>query len=314
MKKLISAALAAIMLLTSGAVNTFAYSGYTNEEAVGYVYSVGGLKTPKIVRCSKGSNYVRFTWEIVKGVSGYKVYRKTSSGKYKCIKTIRCGVVTTCIVDGLDSHTRYVFKVRAYKKSGKKIKYSKYSPGKALTTKYGVGAGNYSCKQFNIKFDKDICDFSNDLWKEGEFGSFKDGINRVEFGLKGYDRENGLGEMYYCAGGWIDVDKISKEEKGRSLKYFAEKYKKEHDDPDDKGETLDGYQNKYYIEYGKKFGVKCAYIYNIGEWDELTNGTLPMIMICKNGYLYTMRCFYGHALREADRDILSAVLDNLVLT
>ena len=326
--RIITSALASVMLVSGGTLPAAAEGGMLGSESEGYAYSIGGLATPKIVSTSRGRAHIKLRWSKVKGASGYRIYRKTSSGSYKWIKTVNGANNLTVLMDGFNSHTKYTFKVRAYKKSGGKRTFSKYSAAKAVITKYGTGANNYSCEQFKIKLDSKEWDFGENLWDfDSEYDAYTQGIHRVEFGLKDSKREyhsgDHIGQTFYMLGGWIDVAKMNKAEKGKSLKYFAEKFKEEHDDNTDYGETLIGYGDHYSIKYGKKFGTKCAFLYNTGTWDNGENGTSPLIMICKDGYIYTMRAFYDPAYymfndeynnEEEVRKVVEEALDKLVLT
>lgn len=75
------------------------------------------------------------SWKTVKGASGYKVYMSYKGPKkgYKCVGTVssrwaRKGVVTSDPVTYKGAKkARVWFRVRAYKKKGKKIRYGKYS-------------------------------------------------------------------------------------------------------------------------------------------------------------------------------------------
>lgn len=149
-KRLVTAALAALMLTTAAAVPAGAEGSITAAQPEGAFVYVEGVPAPKITKVTKGSSKIKLTWTKVKKATGYKLYLKKGSGKYKCIKTIKSKTKVSCKLEGFNSNTRYVFKVRAYKKGKKKTYYSKYSAAKAATTKYGVGAENYTNKYFTI--------------------------------------------------------------------------------------------------------------------------------------------------------------------
>ena len=74
------------------------------------------------------------TWKKVKGATGYVVYRATKkNGKYKAVKTITKASTTKFKNKKLKKKKKYYYKVRAIKKVGKKVTYSKYS--KAVSVK-----------------------------------------------------------------------------------------------------------------------------------------------------------------------------------
>lgn len=76
------------------------------------------------------ANYdkLRLSWEPLSGVDGYQIYRATSkSGKYAKIATVKGASSATYTDTGRTCGTRYYYKLRAYKKIGRKTVYSKNS-------------------------------------------------------------------------------------------------------------------------------------------------------------------------------------------
>lgn len=68
------------------------------------------------------------SWKKVKGASGYVVYRATKkNGKYKSVKKITKGSTVKYVNKKLTKKKTYYYKVRAFKKSGKKVVYGAYS-------------------------------------------------------------------------------------------------------------------------------------------------------------------------------------------
>lgn len=80
----------------------------------------------------KSSKSIKLTWKKVSGANGYEIYMKTGSkGSYKKIKTLSAGKTTftkTKLVKG----KKYSFKIKAYRKVGKKKVYSAWSMVKSL--------------------------------------------------------------------------------------------------------------------------------------------------------------------------------------
>ena len=71
---------------------------------------------------------LRLSWEPLSGVDGYQIYRATAkSGKYAKIATVKGASSATYTDTGRTCGTRYYYKLRAYKKIGRKTVYSKYS-------------------------------------------------------------------------------------------------------------------------------------------------------------------------------------------
>ncbi|HPR23578.1 MAG TPA: 3D domain-containing protein [Bacillota bacterium] len=64
--------------------------------------------------------HIKITWKKVSGVSGYYVYRASKGGKYKKIKTITKAGTTSFSNSSITANKTYAYKIKAYKKSGKK--------------------------------------------------------------------------------------------------------------------------------------------------------------------------------------------------
>ena len=71
---------------------------------------------------------VRITWKKVKNADGYQVYRATKkNGKDKAVSTLKKGTAVSYTNKKLKKKSTYYYKVRAYKKVGKKTVYGAYS-------------------------------------------------------------------------------------------------------------------------------------------------------------------------------------------
>ena len=69
-----------------------------------------------------GSSKIKLSWKKVTGASGYEIFMKTGSGKYKKIKTIGKGKTVSFTKTKLSRKKSYSFKMRAYVTvAGKKI-------------------------------------------------------------------------------------------------------------------------------------------------------------------------------------------------
>ncbi|MBR1866049.1 MAG: hypothetical protein IJ801_06045 [Lachnospiraceae bacterium] len=85
---------------------------------------------------SKAKKKVYLKWKKNKYADGYKVYRSTQKKKgYKCIATIKKKSKVSYTDQKVKSGSVYYYKVRAYKKNGKKTVYSGYSPVKRVKVK-----------------------------------------------------------------------------------------------------------------------------------------------------------------------------------
>ena len=162
-KRLFGAGMAAVMLASGAAVPASA-EGIQQQAAVvsAYTEQLGKLSKPKIVATKKGPSAVKLTWKKVNKATGYKVFMKTKTG-WKCKAVVKGGGKLSAKVQGLDSRTEYSFKVQAYKKSKGKTYYSSFSAPVAVTTAYGLGKNNYTCKFYDMRF-------SSKKWDSDELG------------------------------------------------------------------------------------------------------------------------------------------------
>lgn len=92
--------------------------------------SIKYLAKPKLVNASNTASGVTLKWAKVTGASGYYVYRKTSSGSYSKIATIKSGSTLSYKDTEVKSKNgkKYIYTVRAY--SGKTL--SSYESGKTI--------------------------------------------------------------------------------------------------------------------------------------------------------------------------------------
>lgn len=146
MKKTLSVCLALLMLLSCFAVPTTAFAA--------------APKKPTVSSVSAGAAAFTVKWKKVSGVTGYQVQYSTSSkftSKTSKIATAKKDKTTAKTVSGLRSKTKYYVRVRTYKTSGKKKKYSSWSSAKSVTTKVAkVNFKSVSAERlgFTVKWSK----------------------------------------------------------------------------------------------------------------------------------------------------------------
>ncbi|MBR1763565.1 MAG: hypothetical protein IJ731_09430 [Eubacterium sp.] len=113
-------------------------AAYTSYSAKSSVVSKQVVPPSPSVKLSTGSKYVTVKFAKISNVTGYEVYRATSSkGKYSRVKTIKQGSASTVSFKNtkLKKGKKYYYKVRAYKTVGSKKIYSLYSAVKSITCK-----------------------------------------------------------------------------------------------------------------------------------------------------------------------------------
>ena len=128
---------------------------------------------------------LRLSWEPMRGVDGYQIYRATSkSGKYAKIATVKGASSATYTDTGRTCGTRYYYKLRAYKKIGGKTVYSKYSailsayakPAKVKVTDAYAPDASVSAIAVNFKTVRGATDYEaqvNQIKKNGKETGFR---------------------------------------------------------------------------------------------------------------------------------------------
>ncbi len=98
------------------------YSAYSAERSVDYAVPKTSWKSLEI----GGYTSVSLTW-AKRAVDGYKIYRRTDTGKYSCIQTVKGKDVKEYEDTSVQPGHRYSYKIRSYKKIGGKTYYSAYT-------------------------------------------------------------------------------------------------------------------------------------------------------------------------------------------
>ena len=96
-----------------------------------------------------GRNKIIFSWKQVKGVTGYRVYRKTGNSGWKTVKNITGSKNVTLTDTKVSTGVSYTYTVRAYRKSGKNTIWSRYNE-KGLTAIAGLNYLTLKCCQDNF--------------------------------------------------------------------------------------------------------------------------------------------------------------------
>lgn len=125
--------------LLEGSSNSAANSSVVTSISGKYTpsNSAGTTKTQlgksKIIKVSSTKQKkMLISWKKVSKADAYQIYRAASkNGKYKKIKTVKASVRK--YTDKVSSGKTYYYKIRAYKKSGRKTVYGKFSPAKGAT-------------------------------------------------------------------------------------------------------------------------------------------------------------------------------------
>ena len=108
------------------AVNEAGSSSASNSKSIYYLADTT-LSTPKSTKSG-----ITLKWKKVTGAEGYKVYRKTGSGSYEKIVTVKGNTKVTYTDKKAKKGKTYTYKIRAYKSKT----YSAYSNAKKIKDKY----------------------------------------------------------------------------------------------------------------------------------------------------------------------------------
>ncbi|MCD8054100.1 MAG: fibronectin type III domain-containing protein, partial [Lachnospiraceae bacterium] len=112
------------------------------------------LATPTISSLTNTTKGVQIKWGKVSGAKGYYIYRKTSSGSYKKVKTIKSGSTVSYTDTAVKSKngTTYTYAVKAY--SGSSTSSYKGVKIVRLTTPSLSSVKNSSSKKLSVKWTK----------------------------------------------------------------------------------------------------------------------------------------------------------------
>ena len=84
------------------------------------------VATPQLVSAVPyGKTKITVKWKPVKGVNGYRIYRRTNGSKWQVIRNVSSRY-TSYTDTQISSGNEYTYTVRAYKRAGGKIYWSKY--------------------------------------------------------------------------------------------------------------------------------------------------------------------------------------------
>ncbi len=132
-----------------GATSNTYYTDKTAESGTKYYYAIRGkrddsvssqsaslskyyLADPTLNTPTSTSKGIGLRWTEVAGAEGYMVYRKTDSGSYSKLATVKGSTKVTYTDSSAKKGTKYTYKIKAYKSKT----YSAYSNAKAITDKY----------------------------------------------------------------------------------------------------------------------------------------------------------------------------------
>ena len=88
------------------------------------VQAAAKVAAPKLVSAKPyGTNKIVLKWNQVKGVHGYRVYRKTNGGNWQGLRNLSGYQTTTYQDTAVTKGEQYTYTVRAYKKINGKVEW-----------------------------------------------------------------------------------------------------------------------------------------------------------------------------------------------
>lgn len=152
---------------------------------------------------SKNSTTMELTWSAQIGVTGYCIYRSTSSGDgFTEVARVTPAATTTWQDSGLTPGTTYYYKIRTYTQKKSEIKYGKYSPVVSGTTMQRPEISSIkskNSKELIISWDTVNSAANYEIYRATKVdGTYKKiatvaGINRVNY----TDAKVKAGKLYY---------------------------------------------------------------------------------------------------------------------
>ena len=123
-KNYMKAIVFALVVATTGITNISIVGTVQEVEAAERFHKVSDMNIKRIVKVE-----VLLTWKNIYSADGYEVYVKEGSGKWKKYKMANINML---YVNNLKSDMQYIFKVRAYRKTGKKKIYGEFSDKESI--------------------------------------------------------------------------------------------------------------------------------------------------------------------------------------
>ena len=120
-----------------------AYKGTVTSSYVSAGISALYLASPTLASVKLSTSGLKISWAKVSGASGYYVYRKTGSGSYSKIGTVKSGSTISYTDKTVSSSKTYIYTVRAYKGSVKSSYYTGLSKMYAVYQTYQTTATLY---------------------------------------------------------------------------------------------------------------------------------------------------------------------------
>ena len=143
--------------------------GSGSKAAMKPLLSVQSSKPTVKVSTKNGQNTV--TWSKVSGASGYRVYRKTASGSWELISTVKSGNTTSYVDKTAKAGTSYYYTSKAYRTDGSLTVYGQYVSNVKITTSKKTGSGGTSSGNTNTSAAKNPYKVPTKTLKTGSRGN-----------------------------------------------------------------------------------------------------------------------------------------------
>ena len=132
-------------------------SAFSINNLIVYADTQSKIPTVKSIKVETNSyNSIKVSWSKQKEITGYQIYRSANNKTWKKVATINKSKVSYTNKN-LTTGKKYYYKIRAYKKSGRKTNYSKFSKVYNATpklSKVSISSITTTSNQAKLKWKK----------------------------------------------------------------------------------------------------------------------------------------------------------------
>ncbi len=100
--------------------------------SVDAAYATKAPAKAKLMKVSNAAKGVKLTWKRSAGATGYVIYRKSGSGSYKKIATVKKSQTLNYTDKKVKNTGKYTYRIRAYKRANGSSAYGAFSKGKTI--------------------------------------------------------------------------------------------------------------------------------------------------------------------------------------
>lgn len=95
-------------------------------------YAIKAPAKANLIKVSNAAKGVKLTWKRSAGATGYVIYKKSGSGSYKKIATVKESQTLNYTDEKVKNTGKYTYRIRAYKRANGSSAYGAFSKGKTI--------------------------------------------------------------------------------------------------------------------------------------------------------------------------------------